>query len=49
MPGSSASLLSAADTIVGDGVEAAVRAKHRWRLRRLGWSRALAPPDDGAG
>ena len=47
MPGSSASLLSAVDSIVGDGVEAAVRAKHSWRLRRLGWSHALAPPDDG--
>ncbi len=24
-----------------------MRAKHAWRLRRLGWSHALAPPDDG--
>jgi phosphatidylserine/phosphatidylglycerophosphate/cardiolipin synthase-like enzyme len=32
---------------VGDGVEAAVRAKHSWRLRRLGWDRALEPPDGG--
>jgi len=47
MPNSSASLVSSLDTVVGDGVEAAVRAKHRWRLRRLGWSRALDPPDDG--
>jgi phosphatidylserine/phosphatidylglycerophosphate/cardiolipin synthase-like enzyme len=47
MPGSSSSLFSHADSVVGDGVEAAVRAKHRWRLRRLGWSHALAPPDDG--
>ncbi len=47
MPGSYATLLSHADAVVGDGVEAAVRAKHRWRLRRLGWSRALVPPDDG--
>jgi phosphatidylserine/phosphatidylglycerophosphate/cardiolipin synthase-like enzyme len=35
------------DTLVGNGVEAAVRAKHTWRLRRLGWGHALAPPDDG--
>ena len=35
------------DTLVGNGVEAAVRAKHAWRLRRLGWSQALAPPDNG--
>ncbi|HTP18429.1 MAG TPA: phosphatidylserine/phosphatidylglycerophosphate/cardiolipin synthase family protein [Solirubrobacteraceae bacterium] len=47
MPDSSASLISSVDTIVGDRVEAAVRAKHWWRLRRLGWSHALAPPDDG--
>jgi len=47
MPDPSASLFSRADAIVGDGVEAAVRAKHAWRLRRLGWSHALAPPDDG--
>ena len=47
MPAPSASLLSSVDTIVGDAVEAAVRAKHSWRLRRLGWSHALAPPDDG--
>ncbi len=47
MPDSSASFLSRVDAIVGDGVEAAVRAKHDWRLRRLGWRRALDPPDDG--
>jgi phosphatidylserine/phosphatidylglycerophosphate/cardiolipin synthase-like enzyme len=47
MPDPSTSLLSSLDTVVGDGVEAAVRAKHRWRLRRLGWSHALAPRDDG--
>jgi phosphatidylserine/phosphatidylglycerophosphate/cardiolipin synthase-like enzyme len=34
------------DTLIGDGVEAAVTAKHRWRLRRLGWEHAVAP--DGA-
>ncbi len=47
MSGSLDSVLSGIDSVVGDGVETAVRAKHRWRLRRLGWSRALAPPDDG--
>jgi phosphatidylserine/phosphatidylglycerophosphate/cardiolipin synthase-like enzyme len=31
------------DATVGAGVEAAVRAKHAWRLDRLGWSRALHP------
>jgi phosphatidylserine/phosphatidylglycerophosphate/cardiolipin synthase-like enzyme len=41
------SWLSRIDSVVGDGVEAAVRAKHRGRLARLGWSSALAPPDDG--
>ncbi len=39
--------LSSIDTLVGNGIEAAVRAKHSWRLRRLGWSHALTPPDDG--
>jgi phosphatidylserine/phosphatidylglycerophosphate/cardiolipin synthase-like enzyme len=41
------SLVERVDSIVGDGVEAAVRAKHRWRLHRLGWDRALMPADDG--
>ena len=41
------SLVSSIDSLVGDQVEAAVRAKHAWRLRRLGWSHALTPPDDG--
>jgi phosphatidylserine/phosphatidylglycerophosphate/cardiolipin synthase-like enzyme len=40
-------LVSHADTAVGNAIEAAVRAKHRRRLRRLGWERALEPPDDG--
>ncbi len=35
------------DTVIGDGLDAAVRVKHRWRLRRLGHPEALAPPDDG--
>lgn len=41
-------LLAPLDARVGDAVEAAVRTKHRRRLARLGWSRALDPPDDGA-
>src|ERR671936_860118 len=47
MSEANASLLSSIDRLVGNGIEAAVRAKHAWRLRRLGWPRALAPPDDG--
>jgi phosphatidylserine/phosphatidylglycerophosphate/cardiolipin synthase-like enzyme len=40
-------LLSRADAAVGNAIEAAVCAKHRRRLKRLGWERALEPPDDG--
>jgi phosphatidylserine/phosphatidylglycerophosphate/cardiolipin synthase-like enzyme len=40
-------LLSRADAAVGNAIEAAVSVKHRRRLRRLGWERALEPPDDG--
>jgi phosphatidylserine/phosphatidylglycerophosphate/cardiolipin synthase-like enzyme len=40
-------LLTHVDTAIGNAVEAAVRAKHRRRLERLGWERALDPPDDG--
>ena len=40
-------LLSHADAAVGNAIEAAVTLKHRRRLRRLGWERALDPPDDG--
>lgn len=47
MPGANGSVLSRLDTLVGDGVEAAVAAKHRLRLRRLGWSHAIEPGDDG--
>jgi phosphatidylserine/phosphatidylglycerophosphate/cardiolipin synthase-like enzyme len=47
MSESHGSLVSSVDRLVGDGIEAAVRAKHSWRLRRLGWSRAMEPPDDG--
>jgi phosphatidylserine/phosphatidylglycerophosphate/cardiolipin synthase-like enzyme len=46
MPGPT-SLITRADTLVGDGIEAAVCAKHSWRLRRLGSRHALAPTDDG--
>jgi phosphatidylserine/phosphatidylglycerophosphate/cardiolipin synthase-like enzyme len=35
------------DSLIGDGVEAAVKLKHRRRLQRLGWDRALAPDDRG--
>jgi phosphatidylserine/phosphatidylglycerophosphate/cardiolipin synthase-like enzyme len=47
MSESNGSLSSSLDRLVGDSVEAAVRAKHSWRLRRLGWSRAVEPPGDG--
>jgi phosphatidylserine/phosphatidylglycerophosphate/cardiolipin synthase-like enzyme len=42
-----ASIVSRADAVVGDAIEAAVRTHHRRRLRRLGWERALEPPSDG--
>jgi phosphatidylserine/phosphatidylglycerophosphate/cardiolipin synthase-like enzyme len=42
-----ASIVSRADAVVGDAIEAAVRTHHRRRLRRLGWDRALEPPSDG--
>src|ERR1700736_5028295 len=47
MPGPNGSLVSLVDSVVGDGIEAAVQVEHRWRLRRLGWDRALAPADEG--
>jgi phosphatidylserine/phosphatidylglycerophosphate/cardiolipin synthase-like enzyme len=47
MSGSHSSLVSRIDSVAGDGIDAAVRAKHRWRLRRLGSGEALAPADDG--
>jgi phosphatidylserine/phosphatidylglycerophosphate/cardiolipin synthase-like enzyme len=40
-------LISQVDARVGDAIEAAVRTRHRRRLRRLGWERALDPPDGG--
>jgi phosphatidylserine/phosphatidylglycerophosphate/cardiolipin synthase-like enzyme len=45
--GSFDSLFSRVDSVVGDGLEAAVRTKHQWRLNRLGSTSALAPSDDG--
>jgi len=47
MPGVHHKLAARADSLIGDAIEAAVRGKHRRRLRRLGWSRALRP-DPGA-
>jgi phosphatidylserine/phosphatidylglycerophosphate/cardiolipin synthase-like enzyme len=41
------SILARVDALVGDGIETAVKAKHAWRLRRLGWERALRPDGDG--
>jgi phosphatidylserine/phosphatidylglycerophosphate/cardiolipin synthase-like enzyme len=35
------------DTAVGDGVEAAVKLKHRRRLERLGWGRVFRPSGPG--
>ncbi len=43
MPQLPDSLSAGIDAAVGGGVEAAVRAKHARRLRRLEWSRALRP------
>jgi phosphatidylserine/phosphatidylglycerophosphate/cardiolipin synthase-like enzyme len=41
------SLRSHIDSAVGDGVEAVVKAKHRLRLRRLGWGRVYKPASPG--
>jgi phosphatidylserine/phosphatidylglycerophosphate/cardiolipin synthase-like enzyme len=41
------SLVTEVDDLIGDGIEAAVCAKHRWRLRRLGAEHVLSPPDEG--
>jgi phosphatidylserine/phosphatidylglycerophosphate/cardiolipin synthase-like enzyme len=35
------------DSVLGDGVEATVQAKHRRRLKRLGWERVYAPSPPG--
>ncbi|HLY84162.1 MAG TPA: hypothetical protein VKQ71_14330, partial [Acidimicrobiales bacterium] len=45
MTESASPAIARVDALVGDGIEAAVRLKHRVRLRRLGWTRALEPPD----
>jgi phosphatidylserine/phosphatidylglycerophosphate/cardiolipin synthase-like enzyme len=42
-----AAFVSQLDSAIGNGIEAAVRLRHRRRLRRLGWERALEPDDDG--
>ena len=47
MTGSLTSLTTRADALVGNGIETAVKTKHRLRLRRLGWGRALNPDEDG--
>jgi phosphatidylserine/phosphatidylglycerophosphate/cardiolipin synthase-like enzyme len=39
--------LRSVDRALGNSVERAVRLRHERRLARLGWSRALSPPDDG--
>jgi phosphatidylserine/phosphatidylglycerophosphate/cardiolipin synthase-like enzyme len=39
--------LLAADRLVGGGFDRTVRANHRWRLRRVGWERALDTPAGG--
>jgi phosphatidylserine/phosphatidylglycerophosphate/cardiolipin synthase-like enzyme len=38
-------VLLSLDKAVGDGVERVVRRHHERRLRKLGWARALDPPD----
>jgi phosphatidylserine/phosphatidylglycerophosphate/cardiolipin synthase-like enzyme len=40
-------LIDRMDAVVGDGVEAAVNARHRRRLRKLGWARAIDPIGGG--
>ncbi len=40
-------LLGRLDAVVGDGVEAAVKLKHRRRLERLGWGRVFDPLSPG--
>jgi phosphatidylserine/phosphatidylglycerophosphate/cardiolipin synthase-like enzyme len=40
-------LAGTVDTLLGDGIEAAVSFKHRRRLRRLGWDHVFEPSDRG--
>ena len=35
------------DAVVGDGIEAAVRYKHRRRLGKLGWRHVFDPASPG--
>ena len=35
------------DTLLGDGIEAAVNLKHRRRLDRLGWRHVFSPSSPG--
>ncbi len=44
MPDASAGRI---DTLVGDGIEAAVNFKHRRRLKRLGWGHVFSPTSPG--
>jgi phosphatidylserine/phosphatidylglycerophosphate/cardiolipin synthase-like enzyme len=39
--------LLAFDKLVGHGVQRLIRSHHERRLRRIGWERALEPPDSG--
>jgi phosphatidylserine/phosphatidylglycerophosphate/cardiolipin synthase-like enzyme len=41
------SLRSRVDSVLGDGVEAVVKAKHRRRLTKLGWERMFNPTEPG--
>ena len=40
-------LVQRVDTLLGDGIEAAVSLKHRRRLRKLGWGHVFGPSDSG--
>jgi phosphatidylserine/phosphatidylglycerophosphate/cardiolipin synthase-like enzyme len=41
------SVVTRVDALVGDGIEAAVRYKHRRRLERLGWGHVFTPDSSG--
>jgi phosphatidylserine/phosphatidylglycerophosphate/cardiolipin synthase-like enzyme len=40
-------LVGRLDAVLGDGIEATVKLKHRLRLKRLGWERIYDPSDPG--
>ena len=40
-------LVDRLDSLVGDGIEAAVKFKHRRRLERLGWGHVFSPTGPG--